>query len=205
MKNLNSLRRSSGIAALFAFGVVLASGASAQQAQQPKPQGTPAPKILVIDRNAILGASKVGQDIVRQVKALTAQAEKEFKGQNDALRNEGAALQQQIAILSPDVKRKKIADFEAKQAAFQKRVEERQNQIQGGVLVARQQVEKALGPILQGIMNERQANLLLDRNAIVLGTIDIDVSRVAVQRLDQKMQTVKVTLYNPPPQQQAKK
>src|SRR5579885_1612330 len=69
----------------------------------PAPAGAvPAPKILVIDRNAILRASKVGQDIVRQVNGYTQSAESEFKSQGQALQSEGRSLQQQVAILAPD-------------------------------------------------------------------------------------------------------
>jgi hypothetical protein len=82
-------------------------------------------------------------------------------------------------------------------------VQNRQSQIQGGVMQARQQIEQALGPILQGIMQERQANLMLDRAAVVLGTVDIDVTKVAVQRLDQKLPTVKVQLVSTPAAAQA--
>src|SRR6185312_7732753 len=168
-------------------------------AAQPKPAaGTPVPKILVINREAILRLSKVGQDIVKQVNGYTQSAEKEFKGQGEQLRKDGAALQQQLAILAPDVKAKKIADFENRQRSLQAKVEMRQQQIQGGVLQARQKIETALGPIVQGIMQERGATLLLDRGAIVWGTGDIDITRTAIQRLDQKMQTVKVNLVSPP-------
>ncbi len=78
-------------------------------------------------------------------------------------------------------------------------VQKKQNLIQGGFIKARGQVEQALGPILQGIMTERGANLLLDRNAVVLGTVDVDITGLAVQRLNQKMPTVKVELVAPPP------
>ena len=67
-------------------------------------------------------------------------------------------LQQQVAILAPDVRAQKIRAFQAKEAAFKQKVEARQSLIQGGVMKARQQVEAALGPILQGIMQERGAN-----------------------------------------------
>jgi hypothetical protein len=40
--------------------------------------------------------------------------------------------------------------------------------------------------------------LLLDRGAIVWGTGDIDITRTAIQRLDQKMSSVKVNLVSPP-------
>jgi outer membrane protein len=172
--------------------VALAQAGAAKQA-------APSPKILVIDRAAILRNSKVGKDIVRQVNAYTQSAEHDFKGESDELRRQGQQLQQQVAILAPDVKAQKIRAFQAKQEAFQKKVEDRQGKIQGGVLKARQQVEQALGPILQGIMAERGANLLLDRNAVVLGTVDVDITNTAIQRLDQKMPSVKVTLTDPPP------
>ena len=105
---------------------------------------------------------------------------------------------QQVAILAPDVRAQKVKAFQAKEAAFKQKVEGRQSLIQGGVLKARQQVEAALGPILQGIMQERGANILLDRAAIVLGMVDIDVTQLTVQRLNQKLPTVKVQLVNAP-------
>lgn len=194
------------VTAAFAAGLSLAIPAVAQ-AQDAKPadtpapaaQGTPAPKILVIDRSAILRASKVGQDIARQLKGYRAAAEKEFKGENDSLRREGQALQQQLAILAPDVKDKKIRAFQAKEAALQQKVQDRESKIQGGVLQANQEVSKALGPILQGVMTERGGNLLLDRNAIIYGTIDVDVTGVAIDRLNKKLPSVKVNLIPLPP------
>ncbi|HVE04144.1 MAG TPA: OmpH family outer membrane protein [Rhizomicrobium sp.] len=153
----------------------------------------------MIDRAAILRGSVVGQNIMKQVQSLTAAAEKMLKGQDAALRQEGAALQQQLAILSPSVKAAKIKAFQAKQAALQQNVQTQQGLIQGGVLKARQQVEQALGPILQAIMTERGANLLLDRNAVVLGTVDVDVTGVAIARLNQKLPAVKVVLTPLPP------
>jgi Skp family chaperone for outer membrane proteins len=205
MTNLTVTTRGARAAAALAFTVIAGLGLAPASAQ-PKPGGAPppsaavpAPKILVIDRNAILRASKVGQDIVRQVNALTVSAENEFKNQGQALQKEGQALQQQVAILAPDVKAKKIRDFQAKQVAFQRKVEARQGLIQGGVFQARQKVEQALGPILQGIMQERGANILLDRGAVVLGTVNIDVTSVAVQRLDQKMPSIKIGLAPLPP------
>ncbi|HSZ74904.1 MAG TPA: OmpH family outer membrane protein [Rhizomicrobium sp.] len=176
-----------------------ANAAPAAAPQKPAPGApVPMPKILVINREALLRASKVGQSIGLQVQAYTQQAEKDLKGQGDALRAEGQSLQQQIAILAPDVKAKKIADFQAKERALQMKIQQRQTLIQGGVLKARGQIEQALAPIIQGIMAERGANLLLDRAAVVFGTADMDVTRVAIQRLDQKLPTVKVELVAPP-------
>ncbi|MGD0865747.1 MAG: OmpH family outer membrane protein [Rhizomicrobium sp.] len=184
-----------------AFVAVAAPSAFAQGQPHPAaPSGVPQPKILVIDRSGVLRGSKVGQDISHQVQGYTQSAEAELKGEADGLRKEQAALQQQIAILAPDVKAQKIRAFQAKQTAFQQKVQQRQQQIQYGVYLARQQIDKALGPIIQGIMQERGANLLLDRSAIIYGTdANFDITRVAIQRLDQKLPSVKVQLVTPPP------
>jgi Skp family chaperone for outer membrane proteins len=180
-----------GLVAL-AANLALASGAQAA--------GTPTPKILVIDRTMILRSSKAGQEIVRQVNAYTQQAENDLKAQGASLRSQGEALKQQLAILSADVKKRKVAEFESKQAGLQQLAQKKQSLIQGGFYKARQDVERALGPVLQGIMVERGANLLLDRQAVVMGTDSgLDVTALAVQRLDQKMPTVKVELVPPPP------
>jgi Skp family chaperone for outer membrane proteins len=160
---------------------------------------TPAPKIVVIDRATVLRGSKVGQDIVRQINQYTTQAENDLKSRGQALQSEVKAFQQQAAILSNDLKSKKVKELEARRAGLQGDVQKKQALIQGGFIKARQQVEQALGPILQGIMAERGANLLLDRNSVVLGTVDVDITRQAIQRLDQKMPTLKVELVPPPP------
>jgi outer membrane protein len=195
-------------AVLTAGGLAAALSASDALAQAPAPNkprtaapatgAVPAPKIIVVDRQAILRASSVGQDIVRQVNAYTQSAEREFKAQQDALQKESQTLQQQVAILAPDVRTQKIRAFQAKEAAFKQKVEARQSLIQGGVMKARQQVEAALGPILQGIMQQRGANILLDRAAIVLGMVDIDVTQLTIERLNQKLPTVKVQLVSAP-------
>jgi Skp family chaperone for outer membrane proteins len=196
--------------ALAAVGVVVALAATDALAQAPAPAkprapspaaatgAVPAPKIIVVDRQAILRGSSVGQDIVRQVNAYTQQAEKEFKAQQNSLQKESQTLQQQVAILAPDVRAQKIRAFQIKETAFKQKVEARQALIQGGVMKARQQVEAALGPILQGIMQQRGANILLDRAAIVLGMVDIDVTQLTIQRLNQKLPTAKVQLVSAP-------
>jgi outer membrane protein len=190
-----------GIAVAAAFISLAANAAIAQGQPKPAaPAGVPEPKILVIDRGMVMRASKVGQDIGHQVQGYTQSAESELKGEADSLRKEEASLQQQVAILAPDVRNQKINAFKAKQTAFQQKVQQRQQQIQYGVFLARQQLDKALGPIIQGIMQERGANLLLDRNAVVYGTnAAFDITPVAIQRLDQKLPSVKVQLVSPPP------
>jgi outer membrane protein len=148
----------------------------------------------VIDRNFILQRSSAGQDMLNQVQTLSKAAETEFKTQEQQLATEAGQLQQQLAILAPDVRDQKEKEFTTKQQAFQGRVQSRQQEIQAGFNKAARQVEVALEPILKAIMVERSANMVLDRSAVILSAADVDVTPVAVQRLDKALPHVKVEL-----------
>jgi len=176
-----------------------AASLDAAIAAPPLPGGAPTARILMVDLRRVMGASKVGQDIQHQVEALKQQATRELNGEAASLKSEETQLQQQAAILAPDIKARRIKDFQLRAGAFQQKVQQRSGLIQGGVMKAQQQIEQALGPILQGIMKERGATILLDRSAILLAPNSIDVTQLVIQRLDMKMPTVKVELTAPPP------
>jgi Skp family chaperone for outer membrane proteins len=185
-----------------AFVTIGAQAAIAQGQPHPAaPSGVAVPKILVIDRQGVMRGSKVGQDLNRQAQNAILGMNDQLKGEAQGLQKEKAALEQQIAILAPDVKAQKIKAFEAKAGTFQQKAIARRVQIQYGVILAHQQIDKALGPIIQGIMTERGANLLLDRAVIIYGTDgSLDITRTAIQRLDQKLPAVTLQQVTPPPQ-----
>ena len=82
----------------------------------------PQPKIVVLDRRAIMSFTKAGQDVAKQMQAYSNQAKNELAARGKALQNEGRTLQQQVAILAPDLKAKKLADFQAREQALQSEV-----------------------------------------------------------------------------------
>jgi outer membrane protein len=156
--------------------------------------GPPAPRIIVIDRNYILQRSSAGQDILNQTQNLSKAAETEFKNQESQLQAEANKLQQDLAIAAPEVREQKEKEFTGKQQAFQAKVAQRQAEIQAGFNKAAHEIEVALEPILKTIMTERGANMVFDRSAIILSTVDVDVTPVAVQRLNKALPHVKVEL-----------
>ena len=156
-------------------------------------------KVLVIDRQALLRVSKVGQDIARQVQDLKKSAETELKGEGEALQREKVALEQNDAIYAADVRAQKRKAFESKAIAFQQKLRMRTMQIQYGVMLAQRQVSNVAGPVVEGIMKEQGANLMIDRQAVVIGAPGLDVTQLAIDRLNQKLPAVKIQLATPPP------
>lgn len=217
--NIKRLICSASVAAAV-LATVAACGKSEETPASPldaqtvvaSPEGTPAApavagqaptlRTLAIDRNALLRVSAAGKSIVQQAQQLQRSAEAEFKGEVERLQADARAFQQQAAILAPAVKAQRQRELEARQSALQQKMQSRGGQIQAGMNAAAETVAKALEPILRQIMTEKHADILVDKQAIVLSVRDdIDVTALAVQRLDAQMKTVPVHLVNP--QQQA--
>jgi outer membrane protein len=179
-------------AAFALAGLLFSTAAMAQAPAAP-------PKIVVLDKVAILQYSKVGQDIAKQVQAYAAQAKNDLTAQGKALQAEGRALQQQVAILAPDLKQKKLAAFQAKEQSLQAQAQKKDDQIKYTFMSARQAMEKQLGPILQQVIKERGANLVLDKQAIVMAnTASFDITGEVINRLNAAMPSYKVVLTSPP-------
>jgi len=170
------------------------SGAPAPAVAPAAGPGAAAPRVIVIDRQFILARSLAGQEMMTQAQNLSKTSEAEFKAQEQQLVTEAGQLQQQLAIMAPDVRDQKEKEFTTKQQAFQGRVAQRQAEIQAGLGKAGHVIEVALEPILKALMAERGANMVFDRGSVILSTVDVDVTPVAVQRLDKALPHVRVEL-----------
>jgi outer membrane protein len=160
----------------------------------------PQAKIVVLDRAAIMQFSKVGQDIARQMQSYANQAKNDLQAQGRALENEGRQLQQQVAILAPDVKQKRLEAFQAKERSLQSVAQRKDEQLKAGFAQARATMEQTLGPILQQLVKERGANLVLDKQAVVFANASgFDITGDAINRLNQKLPSLKVDLNAKPP------
>ncbi len=107
-----------------AFAAVAASAFATPVFADP-----PQPKIVVVDRAAILQFSKVGQDVAKQMQAAAAQAKADLSGQAKSIQAEERTLQQQVAIMAPDLKAKKVAAFQAKAQSLQGAAQRKDEQL----------------------------------------------------------------------------
>jgi outer membrane protein len=155
----------------------------------------PPPKVVVLDRVAILQASKVGRDIARQLQALNVQTKANFEAQQKALAAEGQQLRQQVAIMAADQRQKREDAFNAKVRSLDESAQRRAAQIQQASQVSSQAVAQALGPILEEIVKERGANMVLDKQAVIYSSSNaFDITPDAIARLDAKLPNYKVVL-----------
>jgi Skp family chaperone for outer membrane proteins len=168
-------------------GFALASGAV--------PATNARPPILVIDRHAIVMGSKLGQDIHRQIVADVNQVQTDFGTQGQQLQSQMQALQ--LQPISPQ-RDKKMEALQLKEADFRQKVQTRQNLIQGGEMVAQQRFTAELTAVVNAIMQERGAGMVLEKSTVFTSVSGLDITNDAIQRLDGKITNFKVPLVNPP-------
>lgn len=193
------------LAAVAAAAVTLTLVAVSASAQ-PKPAApapaavgpAPAAVVLIMDRSSVLSQSAVGKDMGVQMQALFKKMQADFAPEDKQLQTDVQTFQTQAAALTPEARQKKVADIEARRAAFQKKVEARQAAVQMGAVNARGQIEKAISPILEAVMRERGANLLVDRGLVVIGSPSLDVTSLVIQRLNAALPKVTITPVAPP-------
>lgn len=184
------------VALLFVAILIAGTQTTAQQPAQPGAAAAAsgkAPVILVVDRGAILRTSAAGKDLIKQVDELGKSMEAKYGEEEKKLRADAQELQEQAGVLSAEARNKKERDLRERGEALQKKVQEEQTAIQNGINAARTEIEKSLGPILNALFQERGATIMLDRGAIVLGSVDIDITAETITRLDQIMPSVTVT------------
>jgi len=169
----------------------------------PAAPGAKAPiaTILYLDRAIVLRQSSVGKDLSTQVNALINKMETDFAPESKKLQADAEALR---TVADAAARQAKVKELETRRQALQKKLQDRQAAIQNGLNQSRQKVEQALGPILERIMIERSANLLLDRGLVVLGKPEQDITTTVIARLNTTLPKVVITPAAPAPGAQPK-
>lgn len=212
MDNRSLIGIGGGLAVVVLVVAILVAGTqgTAQNSQpvvgQPANGSAPAaraPSILVVDRGAIVRTSVAGKDLIRQIDEYGKAMEAKYGEEEKKLRADAQELQEQAGVLSPEARQKRERELRDRSESLQRKVQEEQAAIQNGINIARTEIEKALGPILNTLFQERGATIMLDRGAIVLGSVDIDVTSEVIRRLDQVLPSITVTPTKPEPGSEA--
>ncbi|WP_084418838.1 OmpH family outer membrane protein [Henriciella litoralis] len=168
-------------------------------------QGT---SIVVIDQAKIMRDSAGGKDIVSKVNAIEKTMQAELQPTADSLTTEGNALEAKTANMTMDAMRADAA-LRAEVEAYAKKAQDfnRQRQVAAAELQATERKAwgdffTALQPVLQEVVTEEGADLMLDRADVVYSGPSIDVTNSVITKMNAKMPTVSVVRQKMPAQQQ---
>jgi outer membrane protein len=186
------LRRST-LAALFTAGAAMA-GLPAHAADQPTVQPV---VVLVVDMQRVLQESKAGKMIQSQMQQQVSSYQKSLAKQDQDLAATQQDLQRQQSILAQDAFAIKVKEFEQRVADASKRAQEAQQNLSESRNEAVGKVDSAMLQVIDGLAKERGANLILNRGAVVMFDVRMDVSDEVIKRLDEKLPAVTVSFNRP--------
>jgi Skp family chaperone for outer membrane proteins len=157
----------------------------------------PAPVIVMVDMQQLVYNSKAGKGVQGQVEKQRQVFSKEVAQQEDELQKARAELERQRTVLSPD-------QFEAKGRQFQQRLQELDRSVQAKQKAwqavyseAMNKVEESALQVVAEIAAEHQANLVIQKAAVIFGKDGFDITADAMQRLDQRLPAVTVNQPKP--------
>ena len=113
--------------------------------------------------------------------------------QEGVLRQEERDLQEQAALLAPDVLAERRRQFEEKVVELQRDVRNRQQGLEQTYAGGVGQVRQVIIDILTQMIAERGIDLVVPQTAVLVGTRTLDITDEVLARLDQELPSVTLT------------
>ncbi|MFC3713868.1 OmpH family outer membrane protein [Sphingoaurantiacus capsulatus] len=172
----------------------LALGSStAALAQAAAPAGANA--IIVVDMDRVGADSAAGKSGQQQLKTQLDSLQARGKSLADSLRGEEQTLlkAQQGNTMAPEAFQAKVKDLQTKQNTARTELGNREQGLQRNQGYVRQQIFNAVGPIINAVMRERGASLVIARDAALAVSPTLDVTAEVIRRLDAALPRVNAT------------
>ncbi|MEL6825940.1 MAG: OmpH family outer membrane protein [Pseudomonadota bacterium] len=183
-------------ALLFTAPIALSPAATAQ--------GT---KVVVIDRVKIYAESQAGQDLRNKVASIETTMQGELKPTADKLQADGTSLDSRTqgmtrdAILANATLKAEVEQLAREAQVFNQRRQIAANELALTERAALSEFNNALIPVLQQVIAETGANVILDKSQVVFVDDATDVSASVVTKLNAATPTINVVRQRMPAQQ----
>lgn len=167
-------------------GFAAMNAAEAQGAQQ-------APVILVVNTEMVVSQSKAGKTIPEQAEAVRASVAKELEAETEKLKKDIENYQKNASLMSDEVRQKTEQELAVRQQyGLPQRAKIAEQAFRIAVQNAQAKILKESQPILEEIVKDRGATVLLDRSAVMYAAVETDVTQEVISKLDKKMDEVEV-------------
>ena len=168
-------------------------------------QGT---NVIVIDQRKIMRDSRAGKDIQTKMKNLEDQIKRELETTTRSLESEGKSIEARTKGMTPQAVaadatlKGQVESFYKKAGEFNRTRQIRARELSITERKAWNEFFKALQPVLQEVVNEKNAQIMLDRSSTVYANPSLDATATVISKLDAKKPTINVVRERLPTQPQ---
>ncbi len=169
-----------GFARVLLAAALMAIPAIAQVA--PANAQVPPARALFLDLETVFQQSIVGKDIRGQLESMLA----------EIAQREQTAIQSFEARQVPGMSEEAYRQLQAEKLGQRDLFQLERASVQTAAAAARRQVNAELNKIMQEVLVERGANMILSVDSVLVGGVDYDVTAEVIARLDRRMTKLKV-------------
>jgi Skp family chaperone for outer membrane proteins len=191
------------IIAASAVASLIATTASAQQAAAPQNPGPVVPGVCVYYNARLLAQSAAGQAVEARMQQLAQEVQGELQPYATTIQTEAQALQAGASSIPADQLQQRRQQLQQRAQEAQQLEATRENELRYTLAMQRQAITEAVSPILTALYQERGCGLLLDRESVFMMNPAMDVTDMAIQRLNTALPTLSFNRMPVPAQQSA--
>lgn len=189
------------IIAATAAASLLATAASAQQA--PANPGPVIPGVCVYYNARLLAQSSAGQAVEARMQQLAQEVQGELQPYATQIQTEAQQLQTSGSSLPADQLQQRRQALQQRAQEAQQLESTRESELRYTLGMQRQAITEAVSPILTALYQEKGCGLLLDRESVFMMNPAMDVTDLAIQRLNTALPTLSFNRLPVPAQTQA--
>ena len=189
------------IIAATAAASLIATAASAQQA--PANPGPVIPGVCVYYNARLLAQSSAGQAVEARMQQLAQEVQGELQPYATQIQSEAQQLQTSGSSLPADQLQQRRQALQQRAQEAQQLESTRENELRYTLGMQRQAITEAVSPILTALYQEKGCGLLLDRESVFMMNPAMDVTDLAIQRLNTALPTLSFNRLPVPAQTQA--
>ncbi len=157
-------------------------------------EALPQAVIAIINSRMVRFNSAAGKDIQSQLDKIRTSFQAEIQEQEKILKAEESTLKSQRSILPKESYDAKVKDFQNKVLTVQREVQIKNKQLEAALGNAQNQLQRALKPILQKILKDHKATMIMDMSVVIEKAPGLDVTTKVIEALDAVLPTIKVEL-----------
>ena len=149
-------------------------------------------KIVYIDMNVLINTSKAGVSINNQMKKLVDQNNKEYEKLEKKLVNEENELLKKKNVVEPQQFNEEIKGFQTKIQEFRNKRKKNIDQIINKNINAKKELVNHVTKILAEYSSKNEISLILNKEGIIIGKKDIDITEKILVLLNNKVKNIKL-------------
>ncbi|MEK9900551.1 MAG: OmpH family outer membrane protein [Rhodospirillaceae bacterium] len=180
--------------------VLLSAPAMAQDVEKP-----PVPSIAIIDVDKVMRESLAVKSARTQIDEIAGNLQEQIAKEEEAMRSEEQQLQQQRAILTPEVYSERRQSLQERAATLQQRARSLRQTLDRGMAQTMQRIQLVLFDEVGKLAKEIGVNLVLPRSQIVVAFDSFDISDEALKRLNERLSEIEMSLQQGQPGETAPK